>query len=171
MVTGTRALSDHCSQAVATACLVTLGSLQEPRRHVCLPPAPGVDWAEPRCGQVTDLLKEWTLKVLYLKNSELAKASQFSLSIMVVTLKNFWWLLFSDRKLTGWVSYFWLTTCCLKTVTPLPFTPYCVWVRQRGIISPFARDVSSTPVIASSSPTSTEEGPPTADTYLDTDEE
>ena len=31
-----RGRSSHCRQAVATACLVTLGSLQEPRRHVCL---------------------------------------------------------------------------------------------------------------------------------------
>jgi hypothetical protein len=58
-----------------------------------------------------------------------------------------------------------------QTVTSLPFTPYCVWVRQRGIISPFARDVSSTPVISSSSRTSTEEGPPISDTYLETDED
>ena len=47
----------------------------------------------------------------------------------------------------------------------------CVWTRQRGIISPFAQDVRSNPVIASSSQTITEEGAPTADTYLDTDEE
>ena len=52
-----QALSDHCRQAVATACSVTLRSLQEPRRHVCLPPAPGVEWPEPRCRRVTDLLK------------------------------------------------------------------------------------------------------------------
>ena len=58
-------LSDHCRQAVATACSVTLRSLQEPRRHVCLPPAPSVEWPEPRSGQVTDLLKEWTSKVSY----------------------------------------------------------------------------------------------------------
>ena len=43
MVPGTQALSNHCRQAVATAYLVTLGSLQESRRHVCLPPAPGAD--------------------------------------------------------------------------------------------------------------------------------
>ena len=41
----------------------------------------------------------------------------------------------------------------------------------KGNYIPYARGVSSVPLKASSSPTSTEEGAPSADTYLDTDEE
>ena len=53
---------------------------------------------------------------------------------------------------------------------PLKFPHACVWVRQRGIITPFVQDINFPPVIASSSPTSTEKGAPTADTYLKTNE-
>ena len=113
-VPGTQALSDHCRQAVATACLVALGPLQEPRRHVCLPPAPSADWAQQRCGQVTDFLKEKTLVVSIFLNSELAKASQ----------------LFDEIKLHR-TSFLLLVNSLLSM-----FTQDCVWVRQIWIISP-----------------------------------
>ena len=47
-----------------------------------------------------------------------------------------------------------------------PFWIACdyVFLRQRGIISPFVQDVSLTPVTASYSQTITGEGAPTADT-------
>jgi hypothetical protein len=112
-VPGTQALSDHCRQAVATACLVALGPLQEPRRHVCLPPAPGVDWAQQRCGQVTDFLKEKTLEVSFFY-SELAKASQ----------------LFSEIKVHR-TSFLLLVNSLLSM-----FSQDCVWVRQIWIIFP-----------------------------------
>ena len=136
MVPGTQALSDHCRQAVVTACLVTLGSLQEPRRHVCLPPAPGADWAQPKCGQVTDLENENTSEVSYLKRSELAKDSQ----------------LFREIKLHR-MSFSLLVNNMLSL-----FTQGCACVRQREIISLFVQGISFTPVTASSSQTSTGEG-------------
>ena len=82
--------------------------------HVCIPQAPGADWAQASCGQVTDFFKLIHFESFIFKNSEYAKAS----------------CLFNEIKLHR--------TSVLLLVNSLlsMFTQDCVSVRKRLIISP-----------------------------------
>ena len=146
MVSGHQALSYHCRQAVAKACLVTLGSLQK----TCLPST----GSRCRLSSAKVWLGHWFGKWEHFGsfifiNFRTCK----SLSISLINNNG-------ERNFIEWFSYFWLTIWCLKTATHFLIACVSVVVRQREII----QDVSFTLVTASSSLTSTGDWAPTADT-------